>query len=91
MKLALGPQNVLVQAQRHARGFAGGPFSFHGFRLPFVYSTNGEIFWFQDLRELQSRSHQVAGFPHLHRRHGGVLRADGCGRSPTWDHIQDYC
>jgi len=49
-KLSLGPQNVLVQAQRYARGFRGGAFNFEGFRLPFVYSTNGEIFWFQDLR-----------------------------------------
>ena len=36
--------------QGYARGFQGGPFEFHGFRLPFIYSTNGEIFWFQDLR-----------------------------------------
>ncbi len=47
-KLSLGPQNVLSQAQRYVRGFHGGRFSFHGFRLPFVYSTNGEIIWFRD-------------------------------------------
>jgi type I restriction enzyme R subunit len=61
-KLSLGPQNVLVQAQRYARGFRGGAFNFHGFRLPFVYSTNGQVFWFQDLREPTSRSRQVARF-----------------------------
>ncbi|MBI3781318.1 MAG: DEAD/DEAH box helicase family protein [candidate division NC10 bacterium] len=61
-KLGLGPQNVLGQAQRYARGLRGGRFNFHGFRLPFVYSTNGEIFWFQDLREQYSRSRQVARF-----------------------------
>lgn len=61
-KLGLGPQNVLVQAQRYARGFRGGAFNFHGFRLPFVYFTNGEVFWFQDLREPNSRSRQVARF-----------------------------
>ncbi len=43
-KLGLGPQNVLVQAQRYARGFRGGRFSFHGFGLPFIYSTNGESY-----------------------------------------------
>ena len=59
-KLGLGPQNVLVQAQRYARGFRGGPFNFHGFQLPFIYSTNGQVFWFQDLRERDSRSRQVA-------------------------------
>ncbi len=61
-KLGLGPQNVLGQAQRYARGFRGGRFNVHGFHLPFVYSTNGEIFWFQDLREKDSRSRQVARF-----------------------------
>ncbi len=61
-KLGLGPQNVLAQAQRYARGFRGGAFNYHGFRLPFVYSTNGEVFWFQDLRERESRSRQVARF-----------------------------
>ncbi len=61
-KLGLGPQNVLVQAQRYAGGFRDGEFNFHGFGLPFVYSTNGEVFWFQDLREPNSRSRQVARF-----------------------------
>ncbi len=61
-KLGLGPQNVLGQAQRYARGFRDGRFEYRGFHLPFVYSTNGEIFWFQDLREQNSRSRQVAGF-----------------------------
>jgi type I restriction enzyme R subunit len=35
-KLSLGPQNVLVQAQRYARGFQEGTFNFHGSRLPFI-------------------------------------------------------
>lgn len=46
-RLELGPQNVLVQAQRYARGLRGTPFNFGGFRVPFVYSTNGEIFGFR--------------------------------------------
>jgi len=61
-RLELGPQNVLVQAQRYSRGYRGGPYNFGGFRVPFVYSTNGEVFWFQDLRDPRSRSRQVAGF-----------------------------
>jgi type I restriction enzyme R subunit len=58
-RLGVGPQNVLQQAQRYARGFTDSPFDFHGFRIPFVYSTNGEIIWFQDLRGPHSRSRQV--------------------------------
>jgi type I restriction enzyme R subunit len=61
-RLELGPQNVLVQAQRYSRGYRSGPFNFAGFRIPFIYSTNGEVFWCQDLREPHSRSRQVASF-----------------------------
>jgi type I restriction enzyme R subunit len=61
-KLTIGPQNVLVQAQRYARGFLGGKLQFGLYHLPFVYSTNGEIIWFQDLREEASRSRQIAKF-----------------------------
>jgi type I restriction enzyme R subunit len=61
-RLEVGPQNVLVQAQRYSRGFRGGPFDFGGFRVPFVYSTHGKIFWFQDLRDPRSRSRPVVGF-----------------------------
>ena len=52
-KVRIGPQNVLQQAKRYARGFEGGPHSFGGYNLPFVYSTNGKIIWFQDLGDPQ--------------------------------------
>jgi len=60
-KLATGPQNVLQQAQRYARGLDSA-FNFNGFHVPFAYSTNGEIIWFQDLRFPESRSRQVKKF-----------------------------
>lgn len=60
--LRIGPQNVLQQDQRYARGFKDGRFEFGEFHLPFIYSTNGEIIWFQDLRKENSRSRQVARF-----------------------------
>ena len=50
-KVRIGPQNVLQQAKRYARGFEGGPHSFSDYHLPFAYSTNGKIIWFQDLRD----------------------------------------
>ena len=61
-KVTLGPQNVLSQALRYAQGFRNGKFTFGDFHLPFAYSTNGEIFWFQDLRDSSSRSRQIAKF-----------------------------
>jgi type I restriction enzyme R subunit len=61
-KLTVGPQNVLQQAQRYARALEPSPFDFHGFRVPFVYSTNGERIFFQDLRTPHSRSREVKRF-----------------------------
>src|SRR5690242_15717107 len=40
-KLTLGPQNVLMQAERYSRGATTNPLNFRGFHVPFLYSTNG--------------------------------------------------
>jgi len=61
-KLGVGPQNVLKQAQRYAKGLSPSPFDFNGYHVPFIYSTNGKVIWFQDLRVPHSRSRQVAHF-----------------------------
>jgi type I restriction enzyme R subunit len=61
-KLAVGPQNVLQQAQRYAQGIQNTSFNFSGFHIPFIYSTNGEVIWFQDLRHANSRSRRLAAF-----------------------------
>lgn len=61
-KVAVGVQNVLQQAQRYSRGFKDSPFAFREFKIPFIYSTNGKIIWFQDLRHPLSRSREVAKF-----------------------------
>ena len=61
-RLGVGPQNVLQQAQRYARGLTDSPFNFNGCRVPFIYSTNGTKFFFQDLRGRNSYSREVAAF-----------------------------
>lgn len=62
-KVTLGPQNVLTQAQRYSLGFTDSPSDYgEGFRVPFLYSTNGELIWFQDVRHPLNGSRQVAGF-----------------------------
>ncbi len=61
-KLTVGPQNVLTQAERYARGVSGSPFNFGGLRCPFLYSTNGEVIWFHDVRHPLNRSRRVAAF-----------------------------
>ena len=61
-KLTLGPQSVLTQAERYSKGVTGSPFNYRGYRVPFLYSTNGEAIWHHDIRHELSRSHIVAQF-----------------------------
>src|SRR6266511_655935 len=62
-KVALGPQGVLTQAERYSRAFTANPIDYGGgLRVPFLYSTNGEVTWFHDIRDPLNRSRQVVGF-----------------------------
>lgn len=62
-KVTLGPQGVLTQAERYSRGLTANPVTYAGgYRVPFLYSTNGEIIWFHDIRNPLNRSRQVSGF-----------------------------
>lgn len=61
-RIRIGPQNVLQQAKRYARGFQKTTYSFGEYHLPFIYSTNGKIIWFQDLRDPLNLSREVADF-----------------------------
>jgi type I restriction enzyme R subunit len=61
-KLSLGPQGVLLQSERYSKGVADSPFNFRGFRVPFLFSTNGEVIWFHDVRHELELSRKVAAF-----------------------------
>ncbi|MDD4253011.1 MAG: DEAD/DEAH box helicase family protein, partial [Methanoculleus horonobensis] len=61
-KVSLGPQSVLVQAERYARGITDTPFNFDGIRVPFLYATNGEVIWYRDARHPLNRSREIAAF-----------------------------
>jgi len=61
-KVGAGPQSVLSQAERYSRGYQQGAFNFDGYRVPFVYSTNGEQIWFRDLRDSRNLSRKIAEF-----------------------------
>jgi type I restriction enzyme R subunit len=61
-RLSLGPQNVLTQAERYSKGVDDSPFNFRGYRAPFLYSTNGEVIWFHDIRHALNRSRRIVGF-----------------------------
>jgi type I restriction enzyme R subunit len=61
-RLSLGPQNVLTQAERYSLGATTNRLNYRGYRIPFLYSTNGEIIWRADVRHPLNRSRKVAAF-----------------------------
>jgi len=61
-KLTVGPQGVLAQAERYARGIRNSPYNFAGLRVPFLYSTNGEVISFRDVRHPLNQSRRISAF-----------------------------
>ncbi len=57
-KLTLGPQNVLTQAERYSKGAITNPLRYGEYHVPFLYSTNGEVIWFRDVRQPHCRVFQ---------------------------------
>jgi type I restriction enzyme R subunit len=61
-KVGVGPQNVLEQAKRYSNGVRPGIGNWNGYRVPFLYATNGEIIWFIDVRDPKALSRQLRSF-----------------------------
>ena len=61
-RLSVSPDGVLTQAERYALGLRQNAFDFRGLRTPFLYSTNGEVIRFHDVRDPLNLSRQVVRF-----------------------------
>jgi type I restriction enzyme R subunit len=61
-KVKVGPQNVLEQAKRYAKGAFAGPGNWNGYRVPFLYASNGEIIWYLDVRDAKNISRRISNF-----------------------------
>lgn len=64
-KLTVGPGGVLPQAERYSIGIAAEDapaYRDQAFKAPFLYSTNGEIIRFHDVRHGLNLSREIAGF-----------------------------
>lgn len=61
-KVTLGPQSVLPQAERYSRAIPHQPRYQDEFGVPFLYTSNGEVIWFHDVRHELNRSRPVSGF-----------------------------
>jgi type I restriction enzyme R subunit len=89
-KVTLGPQNVLTQAERYSKGVSDSTCNFRGYRVPFLYSTNGEVVWHHDIRDELNRSRRVAAF-HTPRALQEMIGRDfgaACGWFPA--HPNDH-
>jgi type I restriction enzyme R subunit len=61
-KLTVSPHGVLTQCERYSRGLLGVKRRFGEFGVPFLYSTNGEVIRFHDVRDQRNLSREVADF-----------------------------
>ncbi|MEQ8187563.1 MAG: type I restriction-modification enzyme R subunit C-terminal domain-containing protein [Candidatus Eremiobacterota bacterium] len=61
-KVSTSPQNVLEQAKRYSRGAFDGSGRWNSYRVPFLYSTNGEVIHFADVRDERFVSRKISGF-----------------------------
>jgi len=79
-KVTVGPKGVLVQAERYSQGVSDSPFNFAGYRVPLLYSTNGEVIYFHDVRHTQNTSRKLAQFhsPEAMQEMLGSSFADSC-------------
>jgi type I restriction enzyme R subunit len=61
-KVSVNPQNVLEQAKRYAKTVYQGIGNWNGYKVPFLYASNGEIVWFADVRTNNYVSRQISNF-----------------------------
>jgi type I restriction enzyme R subunit len=61
-KVSVNPQNVLEQAKRYSKTTWNGVGNWNGFRVPFLYATNGEVIWFADVRHGNYNARRISQF-----------------------------
>ncbi|TCO73845.1 DEAD/DEAH box helicase family protein [Marinisporobacter balticus] len=53
-KVSTNPQEVLGQAKRYSRSVKNTIGNWSGYKIPLLYSSNGEIIWFLDKRDISN-------------------------------------
>lgn len=61
-KISVGAGNVLEQAKRYSKGVPNTIGQWRDYKVPFLYSTNGEVLFHLDVRKKESTAHQIADF-----------------------------
>jgi len=60
-KVSTAAQEVLGQAKRYSRGLVDGIGNWGGYKIPFLYSSNGEETWFIDIRNAHNIRRKING------------------------------
>lgn len=61
-KVSTNPQEVLNQAKRYSRGAFDGVGNWDGYRVPLLYSSNGEKNWFLDIRDERNIRREIKDY-----------------------------
>jgi type I restriction enzyme R subunit len=61
-KISIGAENVLEQAKRYSRGVKNTIGIWGEYKVPFLYSTNGELIFHLDVRKEENISYQLTDF-----------------------------
>jgi type I restriction enzyme R subunit len=61
-KIAVGAENVLEQAKRYSKGVPNTIGEWREYKVPFLYSTNGEMIFHLDVRKKENTSNQLSDF-----------------------------
>jgi type I restriction enzyme R subunit len=61
-QISINAKSALEQAKRYSRGSFEGMGNWRGYRTPFLYSSNGELAYFLDVREETHIARQIQDF-----------------------------
>ena len=61
-KITVGAENVLEQAKRYSKGAPNTIGEWREYKVPFLYSTNGEMIFHLDVRKKENTSHLLSDF-----------------------------
>ncbi len=61
-KIAVGAENVLEQAKRYSKSVPNTIGQWREYKVPFLYSTNGELIFHLDVRRKKNSSYEILDF-----------------------------
>jgi type I restriction enzyme, R subunit len=57
-----GVPAILEQDERYSKTYSQGKYDFNGYHIPFLYSSNGHLIWFKDVRSKNNIPREISNF-----------------------------